>query len=350
MTLTPTTPLTPLVNRLHKNLREIKKSLKKTNTEAYRLYQKDIPEFPYIMECYANHWVIWVKSKQEWDIDAETARLKDLEIALKEAFPSIKSITIKHRKRQEGESQYERLNRVSAPLVCRENDMAFLINLTDYLDTGLFLDHRPMRNAFKNIKWQSFDSPQNTPLQKNDSPPHLLNLFCYTGSVSIAAAHAGWFTTNVDMSASYLRWAQDNMGLNRLTPSTHRWHQEDALTWLHQAAQGHWQSCDAIFFDPPSFSNSKRMEDTWDVQRDHSILLPQLLPLLKANGILIFSTNKSKFHLDWEPSTQWQMLDVTEPSTPKDFRGTPHHCYFIYAADSTVAAARVGEMKRLLRS
>ncbi len=186
------------------------------------------------------------------------------------------------------------------------------MNLWDYLDTGLFLDHRPIRYQLTKGKHQG----------------RLLNLFCYTGSISVAAAKAGMETYNVDMSRTYIDWAQENFLANELDPADHEFVQEDALQFL--ANPGMCGEFDMIFLDPPTFSNSKRMEGDFDVERDQVKLVQQAAKLLKSSGVLYFSNNKRKFRLDSALSKEFKIKDISADTIPQDFHDQKiHHCFEI---------------------
>ena len=192
--------------------------------------------------------------------------------------------------------------------------MRLKVNLTDYLDTGLFLDHRPMR-------WW---------MQQHAKDKSVLNLFCYTGTVSVHAAVGGAKRVDsVDMSATYLEWAEDNFKLNGLplSPYQYRFIQANVVEWLPRCQHRY----DLIFLDPPTFSNSKRMQGVFDVQRDHADLIHQAMQLLEANGTLVFSNNFRKFQLDSSVEQRYQVQDYRLQSLPEDFQRDPkiHGCWLI---------------------
>jgi 23S rRNA (guanine2445-N2)-methyltransferase / 23S rRNA (guanine2069-N7)-methyltransferase len=199
----------------------------------------------------------------------------------------------------------------------REGEPRYLVNLVDYLDTGLFLDHRPLRLMFART-------------------PHarLLNLFCYTASVSVAAAWAGASTTSVDLSSTYLDWARENFKINELSLDRHRFVRADARVFLAEGPGGE-ALYDAIFLDPPTFSNSKKMKGSFDVQRDHGVLIDHALRFLAPGGTLYFSTNRRRFHLDERFGRRPGMAvtDCTESTIPEDFRDRKiHRCFrFVHA-------------------
>src|SRR5690606_195593 len=186
-----------------------------------------------------------------------------------------------------------------------------LVNLKDYLDTGLFLDHRPTRLEIATLA----------------RGKRFLNLFCYTATASVHAAMAGAHCTSVDMSRTYLNWGRDNFSLNKLNPDQHDFIQADCLQWLRECEQTY----DLIFMDPPTFSNSKRMEGVLDIQRDHVMLIEQAMRCLNPGGLLIFSNNLRKFELDKDALNRFTIKDVSSKSVPFDYarRTNIHHCFHI---------------------
>ncbi|WP_374075959.1 class I SAM-dependent methyltransferase [Bdellovibrio bacteriovorus] len=298
-------------NRLEKNYKKLKSWSERHQIEAFRLYDRDIPEYPFIVDIYKDHYVIYDKS--EFFKDKDKNHLPHVVDALKALFKCTdEKIVIKKRERQEGLKQYEKLDAKEETFVVRESQALFKINLYDYLDTGLFLDHRPMRQkVFKMAGDKKF-----------------LNLFCYTGSVSVFAALAGARTTSVDMSQTYLRWAQDNFELNGLDFGSHSFINADVLEWLR--AHRNQKSFDMIFLDPPTFSNSKKMEDTFEVERDQDFLVDSCMSMLSDGGILYFSNNKRKFKLSANILSKYTVKDISEDSIPQDFHDKKiHNCFEI---------------------
>lgn len=321
-------------NRLLKNWKKLEPWAKRQNIEAYRLYDRDIPEFPFIVDLYADYAVVYDKTDPVKDKNKNHLPLliEALEAGLK--IESAK-IIVKKRQRQEGVTQYEKLEDRRQFMVVREHEAKLEVNLHDYLDTGLFLDHRPIRQRiFKEVRqWiQSHPVHQPAPSQSNYQvpPPHqerpnVLNLFCYTGSVSVFAALAGAQVTNVDMSATYLEWAKRNFHLNGLDPSEHFFIQEDALAYLGGAAKPIY---DIIFLDPPTFSNSKRMQENFEVERDQEFIVTQSMARLKPDGVLYFSNNKRDFRLSEKLLQDYQIKNITEASIPMDCHDKKiHHCF-----------------------
>lgn len=299
-------------NRLDKNFRKLKAWTSRNRLEAYRLYDRDIPEYPYIVDIYKDQFVVYDKTDSV--VDAGKNFLPHVTEAIKVLFKTTDDkIVIKRRARQEGLQQYEKLDRREESFAVRENQAQLLVNLYDYLDTGLFLDHRPMRQViFKICKDKDF-----------------LNLFCYTGAVSVFAALGGArSTTSVDMSQTYLSWAQDNFKLNQIPESGHEFVNMNALEFLHKM-QGQ-PRFDVIFLDPPTFSNSKKMEEAFEVEKDQDFLVEKAMSMLRPEGILYFSNNKRKFKLSENVLQKYQIKDLTKESIPQDFHDLKiHHCFEI---------------------
>jgi 23S rRNA (guanine2445-N2)-methyltransferase / 23S rRNA (guanine2069-N7)-methyltransferase len=251
-------------------------------------------------------------------VDQESARERRREVLA--AVPEVLELPIgqvhsRVRRPQKGSVQYEKRSRGAARRVVEEGGLKFWVNLGDYLDTGLFLDHRITRQMLRG--WA----------QDAD----FLNLFCYTGSATVYAAAGGARTSvSVDMSNTYLDWARDNLELNGLRSPRHELEQADCLEWLmrQEAAAPRF---DLIFLDPPTFSNSKRMEGVLDVQRDHVGMIRRSLRLLRPAGRLVFSTNYSRFKLDTELLADLGIEDLSARTIPKDFERNAriHRCYLI---------------------
>jgi 23S rRNA (guanine2445-N2)-methyltransferase / 23S rRNA (guanine2069-N7)-methyltransferase len=221
-------------------------------------------------------------------------------------------IFLKVRKPQKGLLQYEKQAEHGEFFEVREGPCRFLVNLSDYLDTGLFLDHRPTRRLIGELA----------------RGRRFLNLFGYTGTASVRAALGGAATTTtVDLSRTYLDWARRNMALNGIEGERHRFIQADCLRWLERERQRH----DLIFLDPPTFSSSKRMQGHFDVQRDHLNLIRKALARLAPGGILLFSTNFRNFRLNEAALADVSVEDITDRTIPRDFQRNPriHRCWTI---------------------
>lgn len=298
-------------NRLKKNHKKLKSWLSQENIDAFRLYEKDIPEYPYIVDIYKNYALIYEKGKK---LEEQEQGLRHKHLG--QLFDAIKTICnipedriiLKKREVQKGKSQYEKEDDEDERLIVYEGKAKFYVNLYDYLDTGLFLDHRPLRKI----------------IFKESKDKKVLNLFAYTGSISIAAALGGGHVTTVDMSKTYINWAYDNFRLNNIQFSAHNFVAENTFDFLKKDTG----SYDIIILDPPSFSNSKRMDGTFDVQRDHRGLIDLCMNRLNDNGKLYFSNNFRKFKLDSEISEQYLAKDITKKSIPRDFRDEKIHVCF----------------------
>lgn len=303
-------------NRLRKNLKKTKSWLKKQDTNCYRIYDGDLPDYNVAVDVY-DDWLVVQEYAPPKTVSEEKAKRRLQEVLLH--LPAVtgvdpKKIVLKVRSQQKGRNQYEKMAQKGERLTVYENGAQLLVNLTDYLDTGLFLDHRVTRQQVAQLS----------------ADKDVLNLFSYTGSVSVHAALGGARSvTTVDMSKTYLDWAKDNMHLNKVKCAT-SFIQADCTTWL----KTHPGKYDVIFIDPPSFSNSKRMQDTFDVQRDHVALLSDALQCLNINGTLIFSNNRRGFKLDAEALEQAgysHIDDISKRTIPEDFarHSNIHKCWVL---------------------
>ncbi|MCX7115649.1 MAG: bifunctional 23S rRNA (guanine(2069)-N(7))-methyltransferase RlmK/23S rRNA (guanine(2445)-N(2))-methyltransferase RlmL [Gammaproteobacteria bacterium] len=305
--------ITMLVNRLTKNGAHLAKWAKRLHIEAYRLYDADLSEYAFAVDRYLDNVVLqeYMPPETVSITVAEKRRLEMIQAVIKACAIPVEKLVIKQRKQQKGQAQYEKHSHERETLTVHEGAAKLIVNLRDYLDTGLFLDHRPLRFQFGQLpKGAKF-----------------LNLFCYTATASVHAALAGALTTNVDMSKTYLRWAEDNFRANQLHVSQHQFIAMDVKKWFQQARQRY----DVIFLDPPTFSNSKRMEESLDTQRDHVWLIDEVMRLLAENGVLYFSTNLRRFRLDAELSERYTIQDITPQTIDVDFKRQPkvHKCFKI---------------------
>jgi 23S rRNA (guanine2445-N2)-methyltransferase / 23S rRNA (guanine2069-N7)-methyltransferase len=304
-----------LFNRLQKNQRRLKGWLKKSGASCYRLYDADIPEYAAAIDIYEQRiYVQEYAAPSTIETHIAKQRFDTIKRAVKEfAGDRFAKVYYKERRRQKGDSQYQRLNDESSDsVVVNEGRARFEVNLSDYLDTGLFLDHRPVRQLVGELA----------------SGKSLLNLFCYTASATVQAALAGAKSSlSIDMSNTYLDWAQRNFELNSLSASKHKLLRADCLKWLEEDSQ----SFDVIFLDPPTFSNSKKMESVLDVQRDHPELIRQAMAKLNPEGTLVFSNNFRKFKLDKLTSRQFSCENITQQTLDSDFERNPriHNVWLI---------------------
>lgn len=307
--------LEALKNRLAKNFKHRKKWAERLGTEAYRVYEADIPELRYLVDVYGDQVVVYDKLRNDDDPVAEETELRHA-VAEALGLPPV-AVHLKLRRRMPGANQYERLAESGDFFVVKEESSRYLVNLKDYLDTGLFLDHRPLRSEFRKL------APGLS----------LLNLFCYTASVSVAAAAAGTKTVSVDMSNTYVDWARKNFHENGMAEADHELIREDALKFLKDGP-GKRRLFDLVFLDPPTFSNSKKMTGTWDVQRDHRAVVEYAMRFLAPEGKLYFSTNRGRFHLDEALTKAFLVEDVTARTIPDDFRDKKIHRCFVLSRKS----------------
>lgn len=300
-----------LVNRLNKNLKRLKKWAKKNKVEAYRLYDKDLPEYAAAIDIYGDHVHL-----QEYAppaiIDDHKAQKRRIEMVQGTGRFMVESLGldpdnlhVKTRERQRGTNQYEKNAEHGQRGRILENDLTFLVNFTDYLDTGIFLDHRNARAMIRDMA------------QGKD----FLNLFAYTGSATVYAAAGGArSTTTVDMSNTYLDWGEDNLRVNNLLGRHHRFVRADCIDWLYQTNDQY----DLILLDPPTFSNSKKMDSSFDIQRDHVNLLELTAKHLKPGGTLIFSNNRRGFKLEADALPNLNFKEITHETKPEDFARNNH--------------------------
>ena len=306
-----------LANRLRKNLRHLGKWARREGVTCYRVYDADLPEYALAVDLY-EAWVHVQEYAAPPTVDPmrAQARLADAMAAIPDALgKQADRVVLKVRRRQKGLAQYERQATTGQSHEVHEAGLRFLVNLTDYLDTGLFLDHRPTRALIRSVV----------------SGGRFLNLFAYTGAASVHAAAGGAVsTTTVDLSSVYLDWARRNMALNGFAEgSAHRFIRADCLAWL---AVPHPERYHVIFVDPPTFSNSKRMgEATFDVQRDHVGLLRSVVPLLARGGLILFSNNFRHFKMHRSALPELAIEDITRSTIPPDFQRNPkiHNCWKI---------------------
>jgi len=296
-------------NRLKKNRKILKGWLKSSQIECYRLYDADIPEYNVAVDIYGEYVVIQEYAPPK-TIDAGKAAKRLQEViywAPKVLNVPTDKVILKTRAKQKGSNQYQRVEKSKQSITINEHGALFKINLWDYLDTGLFLDHRKTRQI----------------VAKKAKGKSLLNLFAYTGSVSVHAALQGASSvTTVDMSNTYLNWAQDNFSLNKLNGHKYQFVQADCLDWLKKNTN----KFELIFIDPPTFSNSKRMEDSFDVQRDHVALISDGVKSLTEDGELFFTNNKRNFKMDFDALEKLglQAQAMSDITRDKDFARNIH--------------------------
>ncbi len=309
---------TMFANRLRKNARHLAKWAARNDVHCYRVYDSDLPEYAFAVDIYGGRerWAHVQEYLPPQEVDAAQARRRRREagqvVAEVLGLPR-DHVFFKFRERQKGRDQYTRLDRQEQLHEVWEGGYRFLVNFTDYLDTGLFLDHRLVRARVGELA----------------AGRRFLNLFAYTGSATVyAAGNGARETTSVDLSARYLEWARRNMELNGFWEPRHRFVAADCVAWL-AAARGQEAPYDVIYVDPPTFSNSKRMEGHWDVQRDHEELLRHAAALLAPGGVLVFSTNARRFRLSPSLTRDMVCREFTKASLPEDFKRRPriHQCW-----------------------
>ncbi len=312
-----------VANRLRKNLKALRPWREREGVACFRAYDADIPEYACAVDVYTTtDDEIWLHV-QEYAAPAEIPeattrkRLNEVLAAVREVFAVPKErVAVKTRSTGKGGSKYGRFDQRSEFLHVAEGAATLQVNLFDYLDTGLFLDHRPLRAR----------------MALEARGRHFLNLFCYTGVASVQAAVQGAAqTTSVDLSATYLEWLADNLRENNIGGTRHRIAQADALKWL-EADRGQY---DVIFCDPPTFSNSKRADD-FDVQRDHVRLLRAGIERLAPGGVLYFSNNFRRFRLDEAALSAFAAVeDISASTIPPDFARNPriHRAWRIVRRD-----------------
>ena len=303
-------------NRLVKVFRHLKKSAKRQAITCYRVYDHDIPEFPFCIELYGDQLYI-AEYKRFYELGEEehaTWLVECLKIITQILEIPHERIHLRQRKKKADRTdQYEKINSEMQLYIVNEAGLEFKINLTDYLDTGLFLDHRSTRAM----------------VRKDAKNKRVLNLFCYTGSFSVYAASGGAVSvTSVDLSKTYLNWAEENMALNHFFDiQRYQFIHADVKQYLRELGD---DAFDLVILDPPSFSNSKRMKDFLDIQRDHVTLLNDTLSVMKIGGQLFFSTNLRKFWLDAEAIKASSIKDITKVTTAFDFQGREDRpCYLL---------------------
>jgi 23S rRNA (guanine2445-N2)-methyltransferase / 23S rRNA (guanine2069-N7)-methyltransferase len=310
-------------NRLRKNLQRLGRQARREGVGCWRLYDADMPEYALAVDLYTGavsdegeRWLYVQEYAAPVTVDATAAhRRREEALAV---MPEVTGIALDHirlrlRRRQKDGGQYAKLARREQFHVVEEAGLKLRVNLDDYLDTGLFLDHRLTRQR----------------LGKAAAGKRFLNLFCYTGAATVHAAAGGAASTlGIDLSRTYLDWARANLELNGFDAQQHVLQQADCLAWLEeQAPRG--PAFDLIFLDPPTFSNSARMSGVLDIQRDHATLIGQCMRLLMPGGLLVFSTNAQRFALDAQIGDRYIVTDISKATLPFDFAGNPRiHCCF----------------------
>ncbi len=301
-------------NRLAKNQKRLKKWLKQSGETCYRIYDADMPEYALAVDRYGDrvHVQEYAAPSSINPVQAQKRLFDALEVLPEALGVDPSKIYVKRRERQTGAAQYQKREASGERFEVQEGSARLWVNLRDYLDTGLFLDHRPVRRM----------------LGEMASGKRFLNLFCYTATATVQAALGGASdSVSVDMSNTYLEWARDNFALNKLDPRLHRVVRDDCFRWLETANA----QFDLIFMDPPTFSNSKKMRDTLDVQRDHPRLVELAMARLAPGGTLVFSNNQRRFKLDEALSERYAVEEITTRTFDPDFqrRTNLHHVFLL---------------------
>ena len=317
-------------NRVAKNLKRLRSWANKAGVSCYRLYDADMPEYAFAVDIYntiepEETWLYVQEYAAPAEIEAEAVRRRRGEAL--SALPGVtgvppERIKLRTRRRTPRGEQYGKVGDGSDSHVVVEGDLQLIVKFDGYLDTGLFLDHRITRDR----------------LRQAAAGKRFLNLFAYTGTATIYAAAGGAAaTTSVDMSRTYLDWAQRNLARNigsspasALARVHHEFVQADCLEWLREDARAR-ERYDLIFLDPPTFSNSKRMQDVLDIERDHPALIDACVRLLAPGGLLVFSTNAQRFRLDPALTERYAVRDISAATLPRDFERNPriHRCFEI---------------------
>ena len=315
--------ISAFANRLRKNLAHWRKWARRRGTSCFRIYDRDVPQFPFVIDWFETlaplaetHLLVqeidtgWKTSDEEYSAWLAAACDAICEVC---ALPAAQ-LHRKRRERQRGTSQYEKFDAAAAEaFVVEEAGHRFEVNFDTYLDTGLFLDHRPLRALVAETIARRAGAGAGTDTR-------FLNLFAYTGSFTVYAARAGAsHSTTVDLSNTYQAWTARNFAQNGIDARRHTLVRADVLAWLVGAVATR-QRYDVIVLDPPSFSNSKKMQEVLDVQRDHVRLVSQCHELLTGGGELFFSTNLRSFEIDSQLTRQLALCEITHQSVPEDFR------------------------------
>jgi 23S rRNA (guanine2445-N2)-methyltransferase / 23S rRNA (guanine2069-N7)-methyltransferase len=301
-------------NRVVKNRKQLSKWVKQENIQCYRIYDADMPEYAVAIDIY-HDWLHVQEYAAPKTVDAEKAqrRLEEVMLALPQALQIPEArIVLKQRRQQTGKDQYQTHDEKGEYIQVEEGGCKLLVNLNDYLDTGLFLDHRPVRQKIQHLA----------------QGKRFLNLFCYTGTATMHAVQGGAHNSlSVDMSATYLSWGKKNLALNGFSDQVHQFEQHDCMEFIKH----HKGEYDLIFLDPPTFSNSKKMIGVLDVQRDHAWMIHRVMDLLSEDGLLIFSTNYRRFELDDKVLQHNHVEDISDQTLDIDFSRNKkiHRCWEI---------------------
>jgi 23S rRNA (guanine2445-N2)-methyltransferase / 23S rRNA (guanine2069-N7)-methyltransferase len=308
-------------NRLGKNIKRLRSWAQREGISCYRLYDADMPEYAFAIDLYQviepqESWLYVQEYAAPAEIEREAVQRRRAEVLA--SLPEVTGVPaersrLRTRRRTRRGEQYVKVGEQSRFHTVLEGGLRLRVNFDDYLDTGVFLDHRMTRAR----------------LRAAASGRQFLNLFAYTGTATVYAAAGGADrTTSVDLSATYLAWARENLALNGLGGARHRLVQADCRAWVEEAARSKARF-DLIFLAPPTFSNSKRMEGVLDIGRDHAALIDACVQLLAPAGLMLFSTNAQRFKLDASLMQRYDLRDISADTLPPDFARNPrvHRCY-----------------------
>ena len=298
-------------NRLQKAYRHWSKWARRQGVSCYRIYNRDLPQFPLMIDVYGSrvHVQEYDTGWEQTDAEYEAWVLGAVEVICQVLDVDGDAVAFKRRERQRGKSQYEKTGLQGEDFVVEEGGHRFWVNLDNYLDTGLFLDHRPCRKMVAD--WAAGRS--------------FLNLFAYTGSFTVYAAAGGACRSlTIDMSNTYQGWTRRNLELNGIDLAQHQLLRADVLRWLDEASRAD-ERFDLIVCDPPSFSNSAKMQGTFDVQRDHPWIIERCMDILAPGGLLLFSNNRQGFRMDEWLTDLFAIEEITAKSVPEDFKAKPSH-------------------------
>lgn len=303
-----------LANRVLKRLKHLSKRFKKQNIDVFRLYDWDIPEIRAVVDWYAGHIVLAEYTRRQ--STPEWLPLMGAAVAEKLGIPA-KNVHLKERKAGKKDGvRYKRIATTDQKFIVSERDLKFYVNLNDYVDTGLFSDHRNTRQM----------------IRETVAGKDLLNLYCYTGAFTCSAAKGDARSTlSVDRSDTAITWAQENMRLNELHSNHHTFVKADAYTFLKRTAQRK-RTFDLAIVDPPSYSTTRITNAAFDIAQDHPQLLTAVVPVMRKGGTIFFSTNHQNFKMRWKPPDMARITEITAHTIPEDYvnkRKTIHRCWKI---------------------
>ena len=299
------------INRLKKKKRELIPWARKHDIEAFRLYDRDLPEVPLTADIYGSSLLVYDYRKDKGDI----GWMEMMKGALRDVTGFSEKNLFVHQRHSRSRGQYDTNPADVREMIIREQGLRFLVRLGRYADSGLFPDHRLTRRFIQ--EWASHKD--------------VLNLYAYTGAFSVYAAKGEAASTlSVDLSRTYCRWARKNLELNGIPEVNHKIENSDVFAFLKNNLSRRW---DMIIIDPPTFSVSKKMDYVFDIKRDHVSLIRTAFPLLKEKGVILFSTNAHKFKMAQETMSEMHVEEITEQTIPEDYRQhRPHRCWVIRKA------------------